>query len=290
MSRQADAMQGIAYRRCSLLLCAVLVAAGSARAEAQPVPKVENLTVAIWPEYDRPAALITCRLQLSADTPLPTRVPVPIPSEVGEPHAVAKRGADGRLYLAPHTREVAGEWATLTVMTDSPIIQVEYYAALPLDVHMRDFTFSWPGGLEIAHFAYEVLEPTGASEFRVTPPPLAAPVRDARGFMTYRGDLGPRSSTEGVEIAISYHKKGSQLSTAPSPARAETRRPPPPARSPAAEPPPLARSPAAESPPDDNSSRIVLFVFVGAAVVLAGLWLASRKTPESDGTSSDGDS
>jgi len=271
-------MQGIAYRRCSLLLCAVLVVASSVRAEAQPVPKVESLMVAIWPEYDRPAVLVTFRLQLSADTPLPARVPVPIPSEVGEPHAVAKRGADGRLYLAPHTREVVGEWATLTVTTDSPIIQVEYYAALPLDVHTRDFTFSWPGGLEIAHFAYEVLEPSGASEFRVTPPPVAPPARDARGFMVYRGDLGPRSPIEWVEIAISYHKKDSQLSAAPSPARAEPSRPPP-----------SARSPAAASPTDDDSSRIVLFVFIGAAVALAGLWLTARKARESDGTSSDGD-
>jgi hypothetical protein len=255
------------------MLCAFLVAAGGLpAARAQDVPKLESLTVAVWPEYDRPAALVSYRVQLAPETPLPARIPLPMPTSAGAPHAVAKRGPDGLLYLAQAVRDVHGEWATVTVTTDSPAVQLEYYAEISITGHMREFSFAWPGGLDIANLSYEVLEPTGASEFVVTPPP-SIQGREGSGFVTHRADLGPHSPVQQAEIAIAYHKESRELSMAPSQAAPTPTRPSMPPT-----PPPEPAPP----PESSDSNQLLILAFGVAAIVLAGLWVARRWTTPTD--------
>ena len=91
-----------------LLVLALLLVAGLLPAWGQDAPRAERLTIAFWPEYDRSAVLVTYRVELAPTVAVPALVELTIPADVGMPHAVAKRGADGGLYLTLSTREVNG--------------------------------------------------------------------------------------------------------------------------------------------------------------------------------------
>ncbi|MCJ7707189.1 MAG: hypothetical protein MUO38_06170, partial [Anaerolineales bacterium] len=113
-------------------------------------PSIQSLQVDLWPEYDRPEVLVIYRIQLAEGTPLPVTVSVPIPAGAGEPFAVAMgQGSDGRPLEATYTRQVEGDWATITLETESLRAQIEFDADLTLDGEGREYAFVWPGGVAL---------------------------------------------------------------------------------------------------------------------------------------------
>jgi len=255
-----------------LVLLFLSFAAGAPHAWGQGAAKADRFTVALWPEYDRPAVLVTYRVQLSPEVTLPARIDLPIPADVGTPHAVAKRGADGTLFLAPATREVRGEWAVMQVTTDRPQLQLEYYAPISTSDDERRFTFRWPGGLEIADLAYEVLPPVSASNVTVTPQPTGQTLTQL-GVTLYTAKLGARTAGQQETISITYANPDGRLSAAPAP--------------PTVSPPALVSSmderpvtePSREGPPDreKTSPGLVFAVVLGiGSLALIGFWIARR--------------
>lgn len=167
------------------------------------------LEAAIWPEYDQPEALVIYRAQLPPETSLPTQVTLPIPAEAGEPHAVAIVGSDRNLYLAEYERTQIGEWAWITLMADSPLLQVEYYLPLAREGTTRSFNFLWPGGIDLDEFGYEIQHPPGAQGLRVTP---AGAVRVGEDGITYSwAALGPKTAADMVTVAFDYAKDNDTL-------------------------------------------------------------------------------
>jgi hypothetical protein len=135
---------------------------------------------------------------------------LPIPADVGEPHAVAIYGADGALKDAEYTRDVEGEWATITVETESRGVWLEYYDVLITEGQEREFNFLWPGGLALGTFAYEIQQPVGASEMKITP--LGGGRFEEDGFFYYRKDLGPALAQTDFSVSLAYSKAISGLS------------------------------------------------------------------------------
>lgn len=181
----------------------------SAPALAQEGSEIERLEVALWPEYDRPAVLVFYQVQLPGGTSLPTRIDLSIPAAVGEPHAVATRGIDGSLVYAEYTRQVADDWATISVLTNSLEVWLEYYDDLKIDGEERNYTFVWPGGVDLGMFAYDVQQPVGATGMVVTPPGEASIGDD--GLLHYRGELAPQSSSSILSVNLAYTKSTSKL-------------------------------------------------------------------------------
>ncbi|HEY43877.1 MAG TPA: hypothetical protein G4O11_07845, partial [Anaerolineae bacterium] len=174
------------------------------------VASLELLQVALWPEFDRSEVLVIYRASLPSDISLPTSVDLPIPADVGEPNAVAIYGADGALLDAEYTRRVEGDWATITVETGVRGVWLEYYDALSMEEQERNFTFLWPGGMELGAFAYEIQQPAGVSEMKITP--LGAGQFEEDGFFYYRRDLGPALASTDSSISMAYSKSSSALS------------------------------------------------------------------------------
>jgi hypothetical protein len=175
-----------------------------APAQAQSPPVIDRLEVAIWPEYDRPAVLVIYRVELSPDTALPAQITLPIPASAGEPFAVASRTAAGDLLVADSSRQVEGEWANLTIDVDGPGAQVEYYVDLETTGSQRQYTFTWPGGVELGALAYEVQQPFGVSDLGVTPPGASSVRPD--GLTYIQADLGPQSASASLDISVTYSK------------------------------------------------------------------------------------
>lgn len=144
-----------------------------------------QISVLIWPEYDRPETLVVYRVQLDAEAPLPAEVSFRLPSYVQEMHAVAYEDSSGGLVsIDPKAydlrQEDDGVWLTLPVT--SPRLQFEYYDPniLVKDGDARQLTFDFIAPSAIAKASFEVQEPFEAQEFTLTPPPTSTITGDDR--------------------------------------------------------------------------------------------------------------
>ncbi|MEE8408625.1 MAG: hypothetical protein V3T05_03375, partial [Myxococcota bacterium] len=249
-------------------------------ASAQEPAKLQRVEVALWPEYDEPSVLVIVRVWLPPDATMPASVPISIPASVGMPHAVAKRALDGTLHLAPHTREVKDDRATITIVTDRPEIRVEYYAALTINGAARSFSFPWHAAQEVGQFAYEVQQPHGATELTIEPPSTKQAV-GADGLTYHHASLGALAAGRTIDIELGYNKTTASLTVA--------------ALQPAALPGQISpgvlgmTTPAGSGAPasDDNTSTWIVVVLIGILVAIGGVWLAlgGSKDEKPGGTS-----
>ncbi len=194
-----------------LLLVVALLGLTPSVAGSQLAGSIEQLEVALWPEYDRQAVLVMYTFRLKPDSLLPTKVALPIPASVGQPHAVAWKDESGGLMLAEFTRTVQDERAMILMNMQSLEGQLEYYADLTLEGPRRTFLFSWPGGVDLGAFSYKVQRPLGALGFEIIPPPDRRTVGQD-GFTYEWVDHGPLEDKERPTIELGYEKDTAALS------------------------------------------------------------------------------
>jgi hypothetical protein len=172
---------------------------------AQGVPQVSSIEIAIWPEYDQPAALVIYQVRLAEDVKTPAIVTVPIPAEVGDPHAVAAWYPDGSLDdNVTWSSSRQGDWSLITVTTDTSGIWLEFYDELTIEGDKRSYAFTWPGDLATDSLTFEVLHPVGAREVRVTPE--GEVIQGATGLTYTQVNLGARTAEQIFSIELSYTK------------------------------------------------------------------------------------
>jgi hypothetical protein len=197
-------------RRLFLTLGILLIFLAVTPAFAQQGLVLESVQVQFWPEYDDPAMLVIYTIELSADTPLPVEVRVPIPTTAGAPNAVAV-AFEGRLVTRDYTREVEGEWADIIVEADSPIIHVEYYdPGLVFDGRERTFDYVWAGGYAVNAFGVRVQSPVGASNMSFSVE-MGLPQTADDTLSYYSGSFGSLSAGEQFSFSMAYQKSSSRL-------------------------------------------------------------------------------
>ena len=231
-------------------------------------PHLDRLEVVIWPEYDQPAALVMLRAHLAQGTPLPAVLPLPMPADVAAPNAVAQRGPDGTLLIANYTRQETENGSLIFIETTSMEVRLEYYTVLPIEGIKRQFTYEWPGGLDLHSVVYEVQQPAGAASFTIEPPQTGQQIA-GDGLTYFFADLGAKQPTDTFAFTLGYEKADRALSIASlSPAL------------PSPQIPPSTATPATATPDSGTS----IWLFVAPIVVVMGLiiiWLAlkdSKKT------------
>lgn len=193
-----------------LLVCTAL-ASMPVGAWAQAAASIESLEVDLRPEFDRPAVLVIYWVHLAQDTPLPAEVSLPIPASAGEPSAVGMgRDAAGQPLQADYTRQEEGDWATITLQTQSLDAQVEFYADLDFQGDERGYSFVWPGGIELGSLSYNIQQPVGATNMVIAPPGSSEIGTD--GLTYHQANLGPQSASSTVTISLSYSKSTPELS------------------------------------------------------------------------------
>ena len=250
---------------------AVGFASSSATAEA-PSPALERFEVQLWPDYDRPAALVMYRARLAANTALPAEVSFRIPAAVGEPHAVAYRGQGDQLMLADHTRELDGEWATIRIRVRSRDVQLEYYAPIVLHAGKRMVSYTWPGDMAVQSFVFGAQQPAAATSFEVTPAATQQVTRN--GLTLHTADLGAVERGREVDIQITYESSGA-LSAADAAGAADVPGSPgaveQPARSTSSAAPAPMR-PATLAPAGDGG--LFLWLVLGLTAFAGAVWVA----------------
>lgn len=163
-----------------LLAAAALLLAAPAAAQDEPI--LDRLTVRVWPEFDRPAALVFLIGQVAEGTTLPVELRFTLPRGV-DLHAVAYiDSAAGALLDAEHAQN--GDTVTLTSPNGS--FWIEFYDnALQSSGSQRSYTLNWNAPYAISTLSYEIQSPYGARDLRVEQAPVGLFVTDQYGLPTF---------------------------------------------------------------------------------------------------------
>jgi hypothetical protein len=197
--RAASAVEGLAWAIAALILAVVLIPAVAAA-------PLESLQIEIWPEYDRPAALVILKGELAGDVGLPAAVSLRIPASSGGPAAVAYATAKkGQLFNLQHDRSDAADYITLRFTVPLRFFHVEFYDRFAMGTNERNYTYVWPGDLPVRSLDVVVQEPAGASDISIQPE-LGDRSTGYDGMQYRSAQLGPVKQGAPLSIEIRYTK------------------------------------------------------------------------------------
>jgi len=194
----------------SKLILAVLllpaVAAAQGGAGTQGGTPLQGMQIAIWPEYDRPAALVILKGELASEVGLPATVSLRIPASSGGPTAVAYATQNtGPLLNLRHDRSEAAGFITLRFTVPERFFHVEFYDRFATGTDERSYKYLWPGDLPVNSLAVVVQEPAGASNLSVQPA-LGDSAAAPDGLRYRSALLGPVKQGTPRSIEIRYTK------------------------------------------------------------------------------------
>lgn len=194
----------------SKLILAVLLL--PAVAAAQGGTPLQSMQIEIWPEYDRPAALVILKGALAGDVGLPATVSLRIPASSGGPTAVAYAIANkGQLLNLRHDRSDAAEFITLRFTVPERFFHVEFYDRFATGTNERSYKYLWPGDLPVSALQVVVQEPAGASNFSVQPA-LGESAAGPDGLRYRSAQLGPVQQGKTLSIEVRYAKSDPRTS------------------------------------------------------------------------------
>jgi LPXTG cell wall anchor motif len=201
----ASAVQGLAWAMAAPILAAVLIPAVAAA-------PLESLQIEIWPEYDRPAALVILKGELAGDVGLPAAVSLRIPASSGGPTAVAYATATkGQLFNLPHDRSDAADFITLRFTVPLRLFHVEFYDRFATGASGRSYRYIWPGDVPVRSLNVVVQEPAGASDISVQPE-LNDRSTGSDGMQYRSAQLGAVKQGAPLSIEIRYTKTDARTS------------------------------------------------------------------------------
>ncbi|MGD8821464.1 MAG: zinc ribbon domain-containing protein [Anaerolineales bacterium] len=170
---------------------------------AQQSAPLSELVVRLWPEFDNPDVLVILQGTLDPSVSFPAVVSLPLPPDVDEPYVVASAENNGPLNEVQAYDVEPGQDANwVTFETTQPNIWIEYYHGFDNEAALREYTFTWPGGVEIAQFGFEILQPPGIEEIQVTPAAEGQLGED--GQVHYQAEVGQVSPSDVFNIQFSY--------------------------------------------------------------------------------------
>jgi hypothetical protein len=198
--------------------------------QAQIPPQIQNLSVEVWPEFDRPETLVIYRATLSTNTSLPAEVTFQLPGHIENMHAIAVEQNGGLVDVPADVIEMRqeGNDLFLTFTTPEPNIQFEYYdpTILAKDGNARDLIYVFTAPYNIETAVIQIQQPTQAADFSLTPTANNSFVgRD--GLNYHNIELSGLTADEAVEVTATYNRPTDELSVeqitlnAPAPAQAE---------------------------------------------------------------------
>jgi len=193
----------IAMLALALLLPALALAQGAAPRDN---PRLASLGIEIWPEYDRPAALVILKAALAEGVKLPAAVTLRLPLASGGPSAVAfSAAAGGNLLNLNHKRADEGGFVTLRFEVPERFFHIEFYEPIATTLPARSYRYAWPGDFTVDRVTLVVQEPASANAISVEPNlDLASTGPD--GLRYRAAELGALESGKPLPIMVRYTK------------------------------------------------------------------------------------
>ncbi|MCJ7838742.1 MAG: zinc ribbon domain-containing protein [Burkholderiales bacterium] len=233
--------------------------------------RLESMQVEVWPEFDRPAALVILRGALAADTKLPADVTLRIAASTGGPSAMAYSAAPGgNLLNLEHERIDAKDFITLRFKVPERYFHVEFYDPLATGAPERSYTYVWPGDLGVNRLSVVVQEPAAASDFSVQPN-LGATATGPDGLVYHSAELGAHEAGKPLPIKVSYKKTDARTTS-------EILQPKTPNPTPTPDTPAVTHAPSADAS-DEVTKGVLVFILAVSLLVCIGtgvLWWRGR--------------
>lgn len=200
-----------------------LAAMSTNRIALQDNPRLAKLQVEIWPEFDRPAALVLLRGELAAETKLPATVSLRLPASSDGPAAVAFANTEnGELFNLQHEAKPGPEFITVRFEAPQRYFHLEFYDAIATDTPQRHYTYTWLGDLPAAAVTVRIQEPAQATDLSVQPA-LGTVVTGANNLIYRTADVGSVPAGKPLTVQVNYTKADARTSseilgmTAPKP-------------------------------------------------------------------------
>ncbi len=240
----------------AIILLPALAAGPSSRGAPKGNPRLASLQIEIWPEFDRPAALVILRGELAADVTLPAAVSLRIAASSGGPTAVASSTGPGAgLFNVKYERKNADDFITLSFETPQRLFHVEFYEPLVTGTPERSYTYVWPSDLAVDRLSVILQEPAGALNLSVQPD-LDGTATGQNGLRYRSAELGALEAGKQLPIKIRYTKTDPRTSEQILQLKTPD------------------VSPAPASGPTGQSSRWWALVFAVAAALVIAAWAA----------------
>lgn len=190
---------------------------GAAEAQTTPV-ELEWLTVDIWPDFDREAALVLLTGSLAEEVATPVEVTVPLPPEA-DVNAVARIDETDSL-LADLEPSLDDESVTFTLPDRR--FRVEYYFPYEADGLVRSFDFNWLApALNVQNLSLAIQQPALATEMDTDPEPEAITAgNDQLDYYNLPDTSVPAGEPYTVDVTYTMSEDRLTITTADSPAAA----------------------------------------------------------------------
>lgn len=210
-------------KRC-LALLALLILGTTLPVQAQAPVRLDEMSVALWPEYDRPGVLVIYSGTLAEDVPLPVTITFAIPASVGTPSATAGVDDLGNFRYRKYELRTQGDRVLVSYSLPYRRFQMEYYIDLLAGQGSdREFAFTYQADYPVRDFRFEVQEPLGASGFQ-TEPAAGSVVTEAQ-LPLHRIPIGALEQGQSASVTVRYHREERRLSAeilgVPTPGPAE---------------------------------------------------------------------
>jgi hypothetical protein len=188
-----------------------LLHASFAYAQQMGDPVLKSVVVEIWPEYDKPSALIIYHITLPDQVNLPATMSFRIPAVAGKPHAVAWVTPDKATLDMKYERRTVGEWIEIEFTTPSQEIQIEYYdPGLKKTGSQRDYTYRWPANYTVQALSLQVQKPVNATNLQFKPD-LGSARPGSLGLEYYSYLAGKVNAGETFTLTMQYDKADDTL-------------------------------------------------------------------------------
>ena len=203
-------------RKFFLLLLAASLLIFPTLASAQSEPSLKELSVQLWPEYDRADMLVMYSITLADDTPLPASLEIRVPADA-ELNAVAKLSENSMLTVPYDAPIRDGAWVILPlVMDELTTYRVEYYQAMEIEGATRNFSFLWESDYDAESLYVEFQQPPSATNL-TTKPVFQNQNPVAEGMIYHILTQGKLLAGQSFELEISYDKNNDDFTVSSMP-------------------------------------------------------------------------
>jgi len=252
---------GILLLILTIVFASAYAATPVARAATKGNPRLANLQIELWPEFDRPAtALVFLKGEIAAGVPLPAAVTLRLRASSGGPTAVAYSAeSGGNLRNLKFDRTDADSVITIKFNVPERYFHIEYYDPLaesPPGMPGRSYRFVWNGDLATDQLQVVLQEPAAVSAFSVQPP-LDATAVGQDGLRYRSAELGAFQAGKSLAVQVGYTRTDPRTTI-------EILKPEPP------DAPPLPV--AGRSKMELALWLVAVFAFVGLAALAAMAW------------------
>lgn len=200
-----------------LFFCAALalvLGAGTLRAQADGPSRLSSLTVKVWPEYDTPTVLVILDGQFADTSASARQVSVSIPSSA-RLHVATYANSDGTLAkeVSTQSSNLGDGFSQVTFSVPASNFWLEYYDDALKGTTDKSLDFSLRAPAAADQLTLEVQQPLKATNFSITP--STPNTRTEDGFTNYISTLTNVTSGQLVSAQVKYTKTDPNPSVQP---------------------------------------------------------------------------